>query len=144
MALRASENKEWKQLSTTYRFFKRCAGHCQTKSVKKHPKMEPKWTRNPSKWRLRRPSELLGAHFGYRAYFETLSGAMFRGFGLPWGSLGESSGTLWGGLFETFSFREGPEPENGRFLGDLSSDAFFTRVSMDFGGVPDGKTMDSV
>ena len=29
MALRASEDNVWKQLSTTERFFKRCAGHCQ-------------------------------------------------------------------------------------------------------------------
>ena len=30
------------------------------------------------------------------------------------------------------------------FFADLFSDAFFTRLSMDFGGVPAAETMDSV
>ena len=125
-------------------FFKRCAGHYQKKypkSFQNRIKIEPKSTQNASKRRLRRPPERLRAHFGYKPYFETLSGVIFRGFGRPGGPLGLSLGRPFRDLSPS---GRAQDPKMDAFLGDLFSDHFFTRVSMDFGGVPEGKTVDSV
>ena len=103
-----------------------------------------KWIRNPSKRRLWKPSEPLGAHFGYRAYFETRSGVIFRGLGLPRGLLGNPWG-LFGATFSLF-FLSGRAQDSkmDAFLGDLFSDAFFYTSFYGFRGVPAAKTMDSV
>ena len=74
-------------------------------------------------------------------YFETLSGLIFCGFGLPWGPLGVPLGRPFRDLSPS---RSGQDPKIDAFLGDPFSNAFFRRLSMDFRGVLGAKPMDFV
>ena len=144
MALRASEDNVWKQLSTTERFFKRCAGHCQ----KNLSKIIRKWNQNGPEIL---PKGVSGGHPSISGPTSD-TGRISRPSREPCfavsACLGDPLGTPRGPFGQPFRdlspSGRAQDPKMDAFFADLFSDAFFTRLSMDFGDVPDAKTMDSV
>ena len=60
---------------------------------------------------------------------------------IPWGAIGVPLVRPFRDLSPS---GKAQDPKMDAFSNNMFSDAFFTRLSMDFGGVPDAKTMDSV
>ena len=144
MTLRANEDNVWKQLSTTEGFLKRCAGHYE----KNLPKIIRTYDQNGPEIL---PKGVCGGHPSLSGPTSD-TGCISRPSREPCfavsASLGNPLGTPRGPFGATFSrpfsFREGPEPENGRFLGCSVFGCFFYTSFYGFRGVPDAKTMDSV
>ena len=77
-----------------------------------------------SKGAFQRPSEPLGASFGYRPYFRTLLNVFFCHLG---STLASHGGPFWKPFGLLFLSWGAPRAQNGRILGGLLSASFFER-----------------